>query len=94
MVDNCSIHCKGDNVGIQECLFRDHGILMITLPPYHPDYNPVEFVFRAVLERISSERARYNCLNADDFFDAICIEMGDFSLNDTLSFYNDCGYNK
>ena len=94
VVDNCSIHCKGDNVGIQESLFRDHGILMINLPPYHSDYNPAEFVFRALLRRISSERARYNSLNADDFLDSICIKMNDFSLNDTLLFYNDCGYNK
>ena len=90
VVDNCSIHCKGDNVGIQESLFRDYGILMITLPPYHPDYNPTEFVFCALLARISSERARYNCLDADDFLDAIHIGMSDFSLYDTLSFNNDC----
>ena len=94
VVDNCSIHCKGDNVGIQESLFRDHGILMITLPPYHPDYNPTEFVFRSLLVRIKSERARYKSLNANNFLDAICIEMNDFNINDTLSFYNDCGYNK
>ena len=94
VVDNCSIHCKGDNVGLQESLFRDHGILMITLPPYHPDYNPTEFVFRALLKRLRSERARYNSLNADDFLDAICLEMGDFNINDTLSFYDQCGYNR
>ena len=81
-------------MGIQESLFRSHRILMITLPPYHPVYNPAEFVFRALLRRISSERARYNSLNANNFLDAICIEMSDLSLNDTLSFYNDCGYNK
>ena len=81
-------------MGIQESLFRDDGILMITLPPYHSVYNPAEFVFHALLRRISSERARYNSLNADNFLDAICTEMSDFPLNDTLSFYNDCGYNK
>ena len=37
IVDNCSIHCKGDNVGLHQSLFSDYRILMITLPPYHPD---------------------------------------------------------
>ena len=41
---------------------------MITLPPYHPDYNPTEFVFRSLLKRIRSEQARYTSLNADDFW--------------------------
>ena len=81
-------------MGLQESLFRDHGILMITLPHYHPDYNPTEFVFRSLLERIRSEWARYKSLNADDFFYAIFLEMGDFTINDTLSFYDGCGYNR
>ena len=34
IVDNCTVHMKGDNIGIQEELFQNHGILMITLPPY------------------------------------------------------------
>ena len=81
-------------MGLQESLFRDHGILMISLPAYHPDYNPTEFVFRSFLERIRSERARYKILNADGFLDVICLEMGDFTINDTLSFYDGCGYNR
>lgn len=59
VVDNCSIHYKGDNLGIQELLFWYHGILMITLPPYHPDYNQADFVFLELLARINSERMRY-----------------------------------
>ena len=41
IVDNCSIHMKGDNVGLQHALFQEHGILMIALPPYHPDLIPL-----------------------------------------------------
>lgn len=36
IVDNCSIHVQGDNIGLQEELFHTHGILMIALSPYHP----------------------------------------------------------
>ena len=65
-------------MGIRKSFFIGYGILMTTLPPYHPDYNPEEFVFRALLRRISSERN--NSLNVDNFLDAICIEMSDFHL--------------
>jgi len=94
IVDNCSIHMKGDNVGLQHALFQEHGILMIALPPYHPDFNPTELVFQTLLSRLCSERARYNSINANDFKDAIDIEMTDFNLSDVISFYNHCGYLK
>ena len=44
IVDNCSVHMKGDNIGLQEALFKKHNVLMVTLPPYHPDFNPTELV--------------------------------------------------
>ena len=94
IVDNCSIHMKGDNIGLQNSLFEDHGILMIALPPYHPDFNPIELVFQTLLARLRSERARYNSTDADDFKDAIKIEMSDFNLHDAVSFFKHCGYLK
>ena len=44
-VDNCTIHMKADCIGIQHTLFEDYGVLMISLPPYHPEFNPTELVF-------------------------------------------------
>ena len=57
VVDNCTIHTKGDNIAIQETLFRNYQILMIPLPPYHPDLNPTELVFNTLLQRLMSERS-------------------------------------
>ena len=94
IVDNCSIHVQGDNIGLQEELFHTHGILMITLPPYHPDYNPTELVFNTLLQRISAQRARYKSLAADDFLDAICIELDSFTRHDVVGFFRHCGYDK
>ena len=71
VVDNCTIHVFGNNVGIQDALFNVHGILMITLPPYHREFNPTELVYNTLLQRLSGERARYNCLDANEFLDAI-----------------------
>ena len=57
IVDNCTIHIKGDNVGIQAELFQNYGILIITLPPYHPDFNPTKLVFDTFLRQILCNQA-------------------------------------
>lgn len=41
IMDNCSIH----HVDCVQDFIKDCGILLIYLPPYSPDYNPIESVF-------------------------------------------------
>ena len=43
-MDNCSIH----HVSSVKQLFNDAGILLLFLPPYSPDYNPIEELFSYV----------------------------------------------
>ena len=45
ILDNCTIHMYGDNIGTQEFLLGEYGILMITLALYHPDFNLTEPFF-------------------------------------------------
>ena len=40
-MDNCSIH----HVAEVKDLIEDGGILVLFLPPYSPDYNPIEELF-------------------------------------------------
>ena len=44
VMDNCAVH----HVPIVEDLFSDAGILLIWLPPYSPDLNPIEEAFSSV----------------------------------------------
>ena len=44
IMDNCAIH----RVQIVEDLFTSAGILLIWLPPYSPDLNPIEEAFSSV----------------------------------------------
>lgn len=44
VLDNCSVHHVSDAID----LLREAGILVIFLPPYSPDLNPVEELFSAV----------------------------------------------
>ena len=92
ILDNCSVHVKGDNLGLAEHLLNEEGILLLTLPPYHPELNPTELVFNTLLQRLKSKRARYNSLDAEDFLDAICIELSSISLGDVAEFFVKCGY--
>lgn len=44
ILDNCKIHHAQ---GVKD-LFEDAGIILIYLPPYSPDYNPIEEAFSSV----------------------------------------------
>ena len=84
---------QGNNIGLQQTLFEDFGVVMILLPPYHPDFNPTELVFNTLISRLRSQQARYNALDADDFLDAINQEMMAFDVFDVEKMYQHCGCN-
>ena len=94
IVDNCSLHYQGDNVGLAEALRDLFQIHLILLPPYSPELNPTELVFNCLLQRLKAERARYTSIDASDFLDAIKLEMASFDLLDVIRFYKSCGYLK
>ena len=68
VVDDCSIHTQGDNIGLTDALWNLHGVTLLTLPPYSPEFNPTEYVFNTLKQRLTSERARYKALDAANFF--------------------------
>ena len=92
VVDNCTVHVQGDNVGLKETLLEEFGVLMVNLPPYSPELNPTELVFNTLLQRLASVQARYNTVTEMDFFRAIEWAMNGFTLIDVHAFYNHCGY--
>ena len=77
---------KVDYTGIQHTLFEDYSVLMITLPPCHPEFNPTELVLRTLLRRLANTRARWNSITNKGLIDAIEAEMGNFTLNDAFNF--------
>ena len=44
IMDNCSIH----HVNAVTDLFQAAGVMVVFLPPYSPDYNPIELAFSSV----------------------------------------------
>ena len=92
IVDNCSIHNKGDNIGLRNALKNLFQIELIMLPPYSPELNPTELVFRSLLMKLRAEKRRYNCINAIDFKDAIEKVLMNMGLPEILSHYVECKY--
>ena len=92
VVDNCSVHLQGDNIGVQRALWSKYQIMMITLPPYSPEFNPTELVFNTLLQRLSSIQARYRTVSEMAFVHAIVRAMDCFDIHDVKAFYNFCGY--
>ena len=72
IIDNCSIH----HVDCIRELIRDAGILLIYLPPYSPDYNPIECVFGFVKSYLKQhEEVMEAFINKFDLVQAALILM-------------------
>jgi transposase len=84
VMDNLSVH-KSNRV---ERLIEQAGATLMFLPPYSPDFNPIEEAFskvKSILRRASS-RSKEALLEATgSALDAITPE-------DIRGFYSDCGY--
>ncbi len=52
VLDNCSIHHVPEVIKLLE----DAGILVMFLPPYSPDFNPIEETFSSVKYSIPGNR--------------------------------------
>ena len=76
-MDNCSIH----HVDIIKAALRDAGIVVIFLPPYSPDLNPIEELFSSVKYYLKDHDEMMQSVPADDIttiiqaaFDNVCTE--------------------
>ena len=92
IVDNCTLHFQGDNIGLSDTLKEMFNISLILLPAYHPEYNPTELIFQLLFQRMRAKRSRYNALSNADFLNEIRIEMATFDLLDVVKNYMSQGY--
>jgi hypothetical protein len=61
-----------------DCLLADHGHTVIRLPPYHPDFNPIETIWGIVKGRIAAKNVTFTLGDvhklAEENFAAVTIE--------------------
>jgi transposase len=84
VMDNCSIH-KGKEV---EKLIEAAGAKLIYLPPYSPDFSPIENCWSKVKNILRSIGAR----SYPDLAQAIETAFNQVSLNDIYNWFTHCCY--
>ena len=92
--DNASIHMTEENRVLSEILW-EHKILMLNLPPYSPELNPIELIFQLLSQRLRHSNARHlsHQLKREDFFLLKCVEvLESITESDIRKSYNKCGY--
>ena len=52
VLDNASIHDKGENEGLADWLWHRFGIFVLMLPTRTPEWNPIELVWRLLVSRL------------------------------------------
>lgn len=54
VLDNAAIHDKGENDGIEDWLWENHGVAVVFLPTRSPELNPIELVWRSLVMKLRS----------------------------------------
>ena len=86
IMDNCSIHHVQEVIN----LFRTIGILVMLLPPYSPDYNPVEEAFS--YEKYNLKRHESLLQTMPDKTPIIKVTLHSITADLACSRIDDCGY--
>ena len=84
LMDNLSVH-KG---GWVRDLIEDKGCQLWLLPPYSPDFNPIEEAFSKVKNLIRKAKAR----TLEALFAVTARALCAVSEEDACGFFADCGY--
>lgn len=84
VMDNLSVHTSG---WVRELIEEKGGELWL-LPPYSPDFNPIEQAFSKVKNLIRKAKAR----TLEALFEATAEAIGAVSDEDARGYFKHCGY--
>jgi transposase len=84
VMDNLQPHKAS---GVRE-MIEAAGARVLYLPPYSPDFNPIEAMWSKVKQRLRSIAAR----TVDALFDAVGVAIDTVTAADCLGFFRGCGY--
>ena len=84
VMDNLSVHKSG---WVRD-LIEEKGCRLWLLPPYSPDFNPIEEAFSKVKTLIRKAKAR----TLEALFAATAGALGEVSEEAARAFFEDCGY--
>jgi len=84
IMDNLQSHKAA---GVAEAI-KAAGATLLYLPPYSPDFNPIENLWSKLKTHLRSAAAR----TFDDLCKAIAAGLETITLSDCLGFFHNCGY--
>jgi transposase len=85
VLDNLPAH-KSPKI---DALIESAGARVLRLPPYSPDYNPIEMA----ISKIKSILRKLARRDLNSLFDAIGQATGEVTAEDAVGFIRHCGYN-
>ena len=76
--------------------YEDSGVRVEFLPPYSPDYNPIELTFSAMKDRLRRNgaylRMAMTDLGVDEVHSCLMQALYETSQEDYYGWYHHCGY--
>jgi len=79
-----------------ELIGNDSGMQFEFLPPYSPDYNPIELAFSAIKAHVRREgnlaREEWGCISDTYVHIRLIDAVYSVSADDARAFYHHCGY--
>ena len=85
VLDNCSIH----HVSEIDKLVEDTGVIMLYLPPYSPDYNPIEEAFAKVKSTLKALETEMQ--HTDDIDMLVCAAFSTITAQGCMGWIRHAG---
>ena len=86
VMDNLPAHKVA---GVRQAI-EEAGASLLYLPPYSPDFNPIEMAFSKLKALIRKAAAR----TVDDLWDAIASTLDDFTPEECQNYFRAAGYDR
>ena len=94
VVNNRAIHFRGENGFLDDVLYKQIGVLMIPLPAYAPEINPILKVFKSLTKRLKPMANQRIFHDNRSFISAVHQILNRISAKEVREYYMQCGYHK
>ncbi len=84
LIDNLNVHKSQ----VAESQIAARGARLEFLPPYSPNFNPIEPCWAKVKSVLRKMKAR----SLDELLEALCIAFESITLEDMRAWFTHCGY--
>lgn len=85
VMDNLSAHKNSETIALIESV----GAKAVFLPPYSPDFNPIEMMWSKVKSILRKLEPR----DTDALFEAVTEALSQVTARDAIGWFTHCGYN-